>query len=235
MPFFLFHFTCVKSFVCPVHKGRGGKGSIYVWASGNGGAHGDNCNCDGYTSSRYTLSIGARRRTVFPTYTRNKSSSFKFEFKQAAWQRMATSPGTASDAPQPWRQHSQAGRSRRKKWYERVVVVAVVVVVLVAVVAPGIALVDKKEELLSTLDGIDKFIFFGWSSDLRPAFSILLSQIRRRSLNTQCSFSLYSGYYGHQQHVHRVPHRHLRRSPASGRDNRTGTGGKVATNSLSQT
>ena len=31
---------------------------IYVWAAGNGGSKGDNCNCDGYTSSIYTLSIG---------------------------------------------------------------------------------------------------------------------------------------------------------------------------------
>ena len=30
-----------------VTKGRGGKGSIYIWASGDGGAN-DDCNCDGY-------------------------------------------------------------------------------------------------------------------------------------------------------------------------------------------
>lgn len=30
-----------------VNHGRQGKGSIYVWASGNGGKKGDNCNCDG--------------------------------------------------------------------------------------------------------------------------------------------------------------------------------------------
>ena len=39
-------------------QGRKGKGVIYVWAAGNGGSKGDNCNCDGYTSSIYTLSIG---------------------------------------------------------------------------------------------------------------------------------------------------------------------------------
>ena len=26
------------------------RGAIYVWASGNGGNHGDDCNCDGYSS-----------------------------------------------------------------------------------------------------------------------------------------------------------------------------------------
>ena len=35
-----------------IKKGRNGKGSIYVWASGNGGKHFDNCNCDGYATSR---------------------------------------------------------------------------------------------------------------------------------------------------------------------------------------
>lgn len=42
-----------------ITKGRGGLGSIYVWASGNGGRHDDSCNCDGYTASIYTLSISS--------------------------------------------------------------------------------------------------------------------------------------------------------------------------------
>ena len=36
-----------------------GKGSIYTWASGNGGAVLDNCNADGYSSSIYTISIAS--------------------------------------------------------------------------------------------------------------------------------------------------------------------------------
>ena len=40
-------------------KGRGGKGSIFVFATGNGGYYGDNCNYDGYTNSIYTITIGA--------------------------------------------------------------------------------------------------------------------------------------------------------------------------------
>uniref|UniRef100_A0A8B9ITL9 Proprotein convertase subtilisin/kexin type 4 n=1 Tax=Amazona collaria TaxID=241587 RepID=A0A8B9ITL9_9PSIT len=42
-----------------VNKGRGGLGSIFIWASGNGGINYDNCNCDGYTNSIYTLSVGS--------------------------------------------------------------------------------------------------------------------------------------------------------------------------------
>lgn len=34
-------------------------GSIFVWASGNGGTSHDNCNCDGYTNSIYTLGVGS--------------------------------------------------------------------------------------------------------------------------------------------------------------------------------
>ncbi|KAI4538091.1 hypothetical protein MG293_011494 [Ovis ammon polii] len=41
-----------------VNKGRGGKGSIYVWASGDGGSYND-CNCDGYASSMWTISINS--------------------------------------------------------------------------------------------------------------------------------------------------------------------------------
>ncbi|XP_025077508.1 furin-like protease kpc-1 isoform X4 [Pomacea canaliculata] len=48
-----------KAFYDGITKGRGGLGSIFVWASGNGGRDGDNCNCDGYTNSIYTLSISS--------------------------------------------------------------------------------------------------------------------------------------------------------------------------------
>ncbi|XP_066929242.1 PC3-like endoprotease variant B [Clytia hemisphaerica] len=39
-------------------KGRDGKGNVFVWATGNGGLTDDDCNCDGYTTSIYTISIG---------------------------------------------------------------------------------------------------------------------------------------------------------------------------------
>eukprot|EP00069_Balaena_mysticetus_P016052 bmy_01848T0 len=42
----------------PHNQGRGGKGSIYVWASGDGGSY-DDCNCDGYASSMWTISINS--------------------------------------------------------------------------------------------------------------------------------------------------------------------------------
>ncbi|KAG8225590.1 hypothetical protein J437_LFUL006682 [Ladona fulva] len=52
-----------------ITNGRNGKGVIFVWASGNGGSRGDDCSCDGYAASPYTLSVGsASQRGQFPWY-----------------------------------------------------------------------------------------------------------------------------------------------------------------------
>lgn len=42
-----------------VQHGRGGKGSVFVFAAGNGAASEDNCNFDGYTNSIYSITVGA--------------------------------------------------------------------------------------------------------------------------------------------------------------------------------
>ncbi|KAJ2522524.1 pheromone processing endoprotease [Coemansia sp. RSA 1939] len=47
------------AFINGVENGRGGLGSLFVFATGNGGSFHDNCNFDGYTNSIYTISIGA--------------------------------------------------------------------------------------------------------------------------------------------------------------------------------
>lgn len=57
-------------------QGRQGKGSIFVWASGNGGRQGDNCDCDGYTDSIYTISISsASQQGLSPWYAEKCSST----------------------------------------------------------------------------------------------------------------------------------------------------------------
>ena len=48
-----------RAFVKGINKGRNGLGSIYVFASGNGGGQEDNCNFDGYTNSIYSITVGA--------------------------------------------------------------------------------------------------------------------------------------------------------------------------------
>ena len=63
-------------------KGRQGKGSIFVWASGNGGKHFDNCNCDGYTTSIYTLSVSSvSENGNIPWYSEACSSSLVTTFR----------------------------------------------------------------------------------------------------------------------------------------------------------
>lgn len=49
-------------------QGRGGKGSIFVWAAGNGGLQHDQCGADGYVNSIYTIAIGAVSQTGKPAY-----------------------------------------------------------------------------------------------------------------------------------------------------------------------
>ncbi|RDB21406.1 Dibasic-processing endoprotease [Hypsizygus marmoreus] len=48
-----------KSVVNGINNGRGGKGSIFVFASGNGAHHEDQCNYDGYTNSIYSVTVSA--------------------------------------------------------------------------------------------------------------------------------------------------------------------------------
>jgi len=59
-----------KAVVNGINQGRGGKGSIFVFASGNGGRHGDQCNFDGYTNSIYSVTVGAvDHKGLHPTYS----------------------------------------------------------------------------------------------------------------------------------------------------------------------
>ena len=64
-----------KAMVNAVQNGRGGKGSIYVFASGNGAASEDNCNFDGYTNSIYSITVGAIDRKGLHPYYSEKCSA----------------------------------------------------------------------------------------------------------------------------------------------------------------
>ncbi|XP_055353233.1 endoprotease bli-like [Paramacrobiotus metropolitanus] len=48
-----------QAFENGIKYGRQGYGSIYVWASGNGGKNDDSCSCDGYANSLYTISVSS--------------------------------------------------------------------------------------------------------------------------------------------------------------------------------
>ncbi|GMU93204.1 MAG: hypothetical protein AMXMBFR4_22620 [Candidatus Hydrogenedentota bacterium] len=58
-----------------VANGRGGRGSIYVWAGGNGREDFDNAGYDGYASSRFTIAVAATGADgVFSYYSESGSA-----------------------------------------------------------------------------------------------------------------------------------------------------------------
>ena len=64
-----------KSLIKGIQDGRGGKGAIYVFASGNGGYYGDNCNYDGYTNSIFSITVGAiDHKGLHPPYSESCSA-----------------------------------------------------------------------------------------------------------------------------------------------------------------
>ncbi|TKA28156.1 hypothetical protein B0A50_04127 [Salinomyces thailandicus] len=64
-----------RAMVTGIQKGRGGLGSIFVFAIGNGANNDDNCNFDGYTNSIYSVSVGGiDRRGLHPYYSEKCSA-----------------------------------------------------------------------------------------------------------------------------------------------------------------
>lgn len=60
----------LKAMVNGVQKGRDGKGSVFVFAAGNGGGSDDQCNFDGYTNSIFSVTVGAvDRKGLHPYYS----------------------------------------------------------------------------------------------------------------------------------------------------------------------
>ncbi|EMC95237.1 hypothetical protein BAUCODRAFT_532569 [Baudoinia panamericana UAMH 10762] len=64
-----------RAMVNGVQNGRGGLGSIYVFAIGNGASNDDNCNFDGYTNSIYSVSVGGIDRKGLHPYYSEKCSA----------------------------------------------------------------------------------------------------------------------------------------------------------------
>ncbi|MCJ1291355.1 pheromone processing endoprotease [Xylographa carneopallida] len=64
-----------RAMVNGIQNGRGGKGSIFVFAAGNGAAADDNCNFDGYTNSIYSITVGAIDRKGLHPYYSEKCSA----------------------------------------------------------------------------------------------------------------------------------------------------------------
>lgn len=65
-----------QAFIDGTEKGRNGKGSIFVWASGNGGRYHDSCSCDGYCNSIYTITVSSTTQNErIPWYSEKCSST----------------------------------------------------------------------------------------------------------------------------------------------------------------
>lgn len=95
-----------------IREGRKGKGVLYIWAGGNGGTHGDDCNCDGYTSSIYTISVASvTQKGMVPYYSEMCAVTLASTYSSGAYmdQRISTTDlhnacttehtGTSASAP----------------------------------------------------------------------------------------------------------------------------------------
>lgn len=67
-------------------QGRGGRGSIFIWAAGNGGQYYDSCTADGYASSIYTIAVGsADQKGEQADYDEFCSSKMAVTFTYDSW------------------------------------------------------------------------------------------------------------------------------------------------------
>eukprot|EP00092_Neocalanus_flemingeri_P014184 GFUD01015303.1.p1 GENE.GFUD01015303.1~~GFUD01015303.1.p1 ORF type:complete len:647 (+),score=141.20 GFUD01015303.1:124-2064(+) len=95
-----------------VHRGRDGKGSIFVWASGNGGRDKDNCNCDGYAASVFTITVSSTSEsghipwysepcsaTIATTYSSGSSTDRQIVTTDLHGQCTSKLSGTSASAP----------------------------------------------------------------------------------------------------------------------------------------
>ena len=95
-----------------IYRGRDGKGSIFVWASGNGGRYKDNCKCDGYATSIYTITVSSTTErgqipwysepcsaTIATTYSSGESSDRQIVTTDLHHQCTTEHTGTSASSP----------------------------------------------------------------------------------------------------------------------------------------
>ncbi|KAF8590033.1 hypothetical protein K439DRAFT_1628243 [Ramaria rubella] len=80
-----------KSVLEGINNGRGGKGSIFVFASGNGAGSGDQCNFDGYTNSIYSITVGAvDHKGLHPYYSEACSANMIVAYSSGSGKNIVT-------------------------------------------------------------------------------------------------------------------------------------------------
>ncbi|KAG7092777.1 hypothetical protein E1B28_009100 [Marasmius oreades] len=81
-----------KAVLNGINNGRGGKGSIFVFASGNGAARGDQCNFDGYTNSIYSVTISAvDYKGLHPYYSEACAANMVVAYSSGSGKHIVTS------------------------------------------------------------------------------------------------------------------------------------------------
>ncbi|KAL3233875.1 Kexin [Nakaseomyces bracarensis] len=89
-----------KALIKGTNEGRNKKGAIYVFASGNGGHNGDNCNYDGYTNSIYSITVGAvDHKDLHPPYSESCSAVMVVTYSSGSGEYIHSTDikGTCSD------------------------------------------------------------------------------------------------------------------------------------------
>jgi len=106
-----------------VQNGRGGLGSIYVFASGNGAAYDDNCNFDGYTNSIYSITVGAiDRKGLHPYYSELCSASLVVTYSSGSGDAIVSAPQSTllrTAANVPGQAHYRRRRQQLLYWPRR--------------------------------------------------------------------------------------------------------------------
>jgi len=101
-----------RAFVNGVTNGRNGKGSIYVFATGNGALKGDNCNFDGYTNSIYTISIVAiTHEDKKSAYSEECSAQLAVTYSSGSGKYISTTDSSINNLSSPLCTSSHGGTS----------------------------------------------------------------------------------------------------------------------------
>ncbi|PFH54267.1 hypothetical protein AMATHDRAFT_135595 [Amanita thiersii Skay4041] len=80
-----------KAVVNGINNGRGGKGSVFVFASGNGGGHDDQCNFDGYTNSIYSVTVSSvDYKGLHPYYSEACAANMIVAYSSGSGQHIVT-------------------------------------------------------------------------------------------------------------------------------------------------
>ncbi|PCH37898.1 hypothetical protein WOLCODRAFT_135908 [Wolfiporia cocos MD-104 SS10] len=84
-------YLITKAIVNGVQNGRQGKGSVFVFASGNGGRSADQCNFDGYTNSIFSVTVGAiDYRGMHPDYSEPCAANMVVAYSSGGGQQITT-------------------------------------------------------------------------------------------------------------------------------------------------